>query len=543
MDVFSNESAAHVPVTFEEDRDVPRRSQLLLLLLGHELDRIRMWFNPQGLANMAVVPPEVPFTSSQSFQFLTAQWSRCIETAWHVSPKLAMQLGVRFPYRKPLKILRYVVAERADEACLADPTAAQYLVTPERAEAQLPQLKSLLYCGNVAPPHALAFLGKEYQSNPYVTQFSIRVLRTFPADTLIFYLPQLLQALRYDTTNLVFEYLVEMGTRSQLLAHQLLWCAKSYEDEQAANAKYAIADKAKLIQERVLESFGPEELQNYHAEFDFFEKVTNISGTLLQYPTKELRRPVLRSELEKIKVDTGASIYLPTNPNSTVISINPQRAAPLQSHAHAPILVTFNVTNQRALDDTRFSQMHLEEEEEEAVAVVVEANGAEEEEEAEEAEAVWEGAGVASLGDCMGERSSSLSIYEPLLGVRTPPLLSLSLFEAPPPRGDPSRAFTRALNRSTSSCACALARAISSPRRCSSLSCSRRPDTSARNCSCRSFITLSECAALSSLCERLRFSSRRFAVDSYGTSSLRRTEQPMRPFSILSLRALRTRYN
>jgi len=62
-------------------------------------------------------------------------------------------------------------------------------------------------------------------------------------------------------------------------------------------------------------------------------------------------------------VVSGAPIYLPTNPEGAVLGINPYKAAPMQSHAHSPILVPFLVTNHRALEENQRVQLRLDDEE------------------------------------------------------------------------------------------------------------------------------------------------------------------------------------
>ena len=180
------------------ERELPKRAQLLLLLIGHELDRIVAWHNPQNTLKIPLFNEAAKFTSASASGFLRAQWTQCIRTAWKISPRLAMQLGVRFPFKKVLSMLGDAVRQNAISACMADPVAILYLATPEAVDEDIPELKNLLYAGNATPPMALTLLRKEYKSHPYVTQYAIRVLRTFPPETLIFYLPQLVQTLRYD---------------------------------------------------------------------------------------------------------------------------------------------------------------------------------------------------------------------------------------------------------------------------------------------------------------------------------------------------------
>ena len=203
----------------------------------------------------------------------TSAWKKYLKTAWRVSPRLAIMMGVRFnmpkgcttcpcaryisvsPFFPPpsmaavlsscappsllacpssigcqflsdavRSVLERVVKERVSEAVCA-PEAIQFLVTPRNVEANIPELRYLLYWGEVrsppfsfflflcsllffvhisflfrpqvSPPTALSLLQKEYKSHPYVTQYAVRVLQSFTPDTIIFYLPQLVQALRY----------------------------------------------------------------------------------------------------------------------------------------------------------------------------------------------------------------------------------------------------------------------------------------------------------------------------------------------------------
>lgn len=59
----------------------------------------------------------------------------------------------------------------------------------------------LLYWARASPPVALALLQKRFQSHPLVTQYAVRVLHSFPPATIIYYIPQLVQALRHDRTG------------------------------------------------------------------------------------------------------------------------------------------------------------------------------------------------------------------------------------------------------------------------------------------------------------------------------------------------------
>lgn len=82
----------------------------------------------------------------------------------------------------------------------------------------------------MSPPAALSLLQKNYNSHPIVTQYAVRVLHSFPPETIVYYIPQLVQTLRYDKTGLVYDYLVTAAKESELLAHQLIWNTQTYTE-------------------------------------------------------------------------------------------------------------------------------------------------------------------------------------------------------------------------------------------------------------------------------------------------------------------------
>lgn len=57
----------------------------------------------------------------------------------------------------------------------------------------------------VPPVKALAYFSRQYSPHPLTAQYAVRVLTNYPPDTLLFYIPQLTQALRYDTVSSVLK--------------------------------------------------------------------------------------------------------------------------------------------------------------------------------------------------------------------------------------------------------------------------------------------------------------------------------------------------
>ncbi|KAK3060003.1 phosphatidylinositol-4- kinase, partial [Teratosphaeriaceae sp. CCFEE 6253] len=72
----------------------------------------------------------------------------------------------------------------------------------------------------------------------------------------------------------------------------------------------------------LIASFATEDKSFYKREFDFFGKVTGISGTLkpfIKRPKPEKKQKI-EEELRKIELDVG--VYLPSNPDGVVIGID-----------------------------------------------------------------------------------------------------------------------------------------------------------------------------------------------------------------------------
>uniref|UniRef100_A0AAR5P953 PI3K/PI4K catalytic domain-containing protein n=1 Tax=Dendroctonus ponderosae TaxID=77166 RepID=A0AAR5P953_DENPD len=79
----------------------------------------------------------------------------------------------------------------------------------------------------------------------------------------------------------------------------------------------------------------------YEREFDFFDKITNISGEIRQFPKGPERRKACLDALSRIKVQPGC--YLPSNPEAMVMDIDYKSGIPMQSAAKAPYLARFKV--------------------------------------------------------------------------------------------------------------------------------------------------------------------------------------------------------
>ena len=205
-------------------------------------------------------------------------------------------------------------------------------------------MKYLLYWSPANPVTAATLFLPAYKDDPFIIQYAMRALESHSVDITFFYVPQLVQTMRYDTLGYVERYIIETGRFSQLFAHQIIWNIKAnaYKDEDAT-----VEDPLKPVLDRVMDklisSFSGTDKAFYEKEFAFFSEITGISGKLRPYIKKEKseKKQKIEEELRKIKVEVG--VYLPCNPDGEVVGIDRKSGKPLQSHAKAPYMATFRI--------------------------------------------------------------------------------------------------------------------------------------------------------------------------------------------------------
>lgn len=71
----------------------------------------------------------------------------------------------------------------------------------------------------------------------------------------------------------------------------------------------------------------------YEKQFSFFTQVTGISGTLKPFISKSKTEKKRKIDEEMRKIEVKVGVYLPSNPESTVVGIDFDSGRPLQSHA------------------------------------------------------------------------------------------------------------------------------------------------------------------------------------------------------------------
>ncbi|KAF5373565.1 hypothetical protein D9758_000828 [Tetrapyrgos nigripes] len=302
-------------------------SQPLRLLIDNEIFRLTVWANPtndpkKGSDHNSATVPE-------------SSWIGIIRTIWNINPAIAVHITERFK----LPLLRNEVTKlvRSSSLEVLDvPEALVFLIGDKMDSAVRRDLKHLLLWTPVPPVIANTFFEPRYKNDPLILQYAHRVLEQHPVDLTFFFVPQVVQALRYDELGYVSRFIFETAKLSQLFCHQIIWNMKAncYKDD-AAEIEDSIKPVLDAMTERVVNSLSGDARAFYDREFGFFHEVTSISGKLKPYikKTKPEKKAKIDEEMAKINVDPG--VYLPSNPDGVVVDIDKKSGRPLQSHAKA----------------------------------------------------------------------------------------------------------------------------------------------------------------------------------------------------------------
>jgi phosphatidylinositol 4-kinase A len=309
---------------------VAEKKNLLLLFLNNELTKMSAWLDP------------LQKDPSRKLANLKAMTLGDIQHAWDVQPSLAVHLVERYKKSDMISVLQGLVAKDPVKVVHV-PEALAYFMANGEGISNHP----LLYWKEVSPIESINLFLPSNGPDSYILQFAMRSLEFHDVNITFFYVPQIVQSLRYDNSGYVERFIQETAKLSQLFAHQIIWNIKanSYKDEDSE-----VPDPMKPTLDRVIEkliqNFDDEARLFYEREFSFFNEVTSISGKLKPYikKTKTEKKAKIDEEINKIKVDVG--VYLPSNPDGVVIDIDRKSGRPLQSHAKAPFLAKFKIRRQ-----------------------------------------------------------------------------------------------------------------------------------------------------------------------------------------------------
>jgi phosphatidylinositol 4-kinase A len=331
--------------------------RLLQILLKDETFRVQAWLSPLK-DDASVMPVSLDETV----------WPGVVRLSWKLDPYLAVHLSQRFVSQSMKKEIRRLILANPEDV-IHSPLAAEIMLGDNLSTDLTFQLKvlfflyiahmqQLLFWSPVVPPTAITYFLQSFGNNPLILQYAMRSLLHHPIPVTFFYVPQVVQALRYDELGYVEQFIMEASLLSPLFAHQIIWNmnANAYKDEDST-----IPDPLKPVLDRLThrmtDALSGEDKDFYEREFSFFNEVTSISGKLkpfIKRPKPE-KKAKIDEEMKKIKLDVG--VYLPSNPDGDVIGIDRKSGRPLQSHAKAPFMATFRIKRVRKLGNGNSQDM------------------------------------------------------------------------------------------------------------------------------------------------------------------------------------------
>ena len=318
-----------------------------LNLQAVEIQTLKVWLvtpAQQGQGGEITTPQEEALVRWRQGEFNSSKaWSANISLAWSISPSLAINIPTRITNITDIEKEVCKLVRNNPLAVSHVPDALQYLATSENILSDIPELSYMLTWAPVPPVKALAFFSRQYPQSPITAQYAVRVLANYPSDTVLFYIPQLIQALRYDSMGYVAEFIKFASVKSQLLAHQVIWNMQTnrFRDEDGNEKDEALFDLIDNLEKLIIGVQSGNAKQFYEREFGFFEKITNISATIKPYPKGAERKQACLKALQGIELKPGC--YLPSNPESVILDIDRKSGTPMQSAAKAPYLARFRV--------------------------------------------------------------------------------------------------------------------------------------------------------------------------------------------------------
>ncbi|EJD74219.1 phosphatidylinositol 4-kinase, variant [Loa loa] len=327
-----------------------RYRNLILIFVANEIERLSAWLNPLGEA-LGLEDASIEQWRKSTFPDARTEAKLLRENvriAWQICPDLAVHMPSRFRSCCACQMAVQELLVNSPELVTDVPEALTLMLGEGKIlEEKVEDLKTLSHILTWAvcdPVMALSLLGpRQYPTHPITVQYAVRVLRSYPPDVLLLYIPQLVQALRHDTMGYVAELIMWLAGHSQLLAHQLLWNmqANMYRDEDSKEKDPDLHGPLSELINKIISNMEGAARKFYNNEFDLFKQITDVSGKIRPFPKGEARKKACLAALAEIHLKTVA--YLPSNPEAIILDIDYKSGTPMQSAAKAPFLVRFKV--------------------------------------------------------------------------------------------------------------------------------------------------------------------------------------------------------
>lgn len=180
------------------DKDYMKKRNLILELLAVEIELLITWYNPSCCLELAI-PGEEAVAEWRARPMKPSIWRDYTRLAWSYNPALAIFLPQRIRNAESIEeeVARLVCSQPIAVSHI--PEALKYLVTTKNLLAEAPELNYILTWSQVSPIQALSYFSRQYPTHPLTAQYAVKTLTSYPAEAVLPYIPQLVQALRHDT--------------------------------------------------------------------------------------------------------------------------------------------------------------------------------------------------------------------------------------------------------------------------------------------------------------------------------------------------------
>ncbi|CAF0765748.1 unnamed protein product [Adineta ricciae] len=329
-------------------RDLLKKRNLLLTLLAYEIERLETFHNPLGR-------PELQFDQDTQSTYTNWKlydmngisnkaWQEYGRLAWFISPDLAISLYYTIPKESlRLEIQRLVKSYPLQVRHIPEALSIFTLTSDNDRQCETSHILTWAPINPVAALSYFASARLNQVANSYTIQFSSRILYTTKSEALILYIPQLVQAVRYDEMGFVRRLILALSKKSNLLAHQLIWNIRTNTFKNEDTPDSEMQAKLEPIARQIEIDFTHDARSFYERVFAFSDRLTKVSDTIKIYPKGNARKEACLQELRALGSEVPAGVYLPSNPEAIVISLLPESGAPMQSAAKAPYRATFRV--------------------------------------------------------------------------------------------------------------------------------------------------------------------------------------------------------
>uniref|UniRef100_A0A5S6Q402 1-phosphatidylinositol 4-kinase n=1 Tax=Trichuris muris TaxID=70415 RepID=A0A5S6Q402_TRIMR len=267
-----------VPVFENSLKEFLRKRSLLLLLVGNEVERLIAWYNPQGLPERMIPGEEsVEHWRQKTFPDQMTEnkvLRENVRVSWEICPDIAVHFPVRF---KNADVIRNELSRMVRSNPLAVnhiPAALSYVASVGTVERATSDMKYVPSWAAVSPSMALSFFSRPTSEHPVAAQYAVRVLKSYPPSVLLYYIPQIVQAVRYDTLNYMSDFILSMASKSQLLAHQLIWNMQTnmYTDEDGKHKDPVLFDRLNRLVSKIVSSLSGEAKRFLRKAVQFFQR-------------------------------------------------------------------------------------------------------------------------------------------------------------------------------------------------------------------------------------------------------------------------------